>query len=962
MNNPRLLLGLILVLTFNTFVQGATEVLNLRTEYLQNPIGIDKSTPRFSWEIVATTRDVKQIAYQIKISTDKIGSNEVWNSGKVTTDQSVNNKYQGPALQPSTRYFWQVDVWCNDKKISSTETAFFETSLLDSGWDNAQWIKSSKINQDAMDESGIPMFRKTFELEKKVIKSAKIYSSALGVYDLFINGKRVGTTSDDNKIVYDELKPGWTDYSKTVQYTTYDVTNMILQGNNVIGAQVASGWWRGPVCHGQYGNPDLGFIGKLVISFSDGSSKTVVTDNTWRTSSEGAVRMADIYMGETYDARKESTWNTIGYDDSFWMQTSVSNDFKGQLKAFVGPAVQVRPELTRQPVTITQYNGKKENGTTYGIINTIKMVKGQGTIHLKKDETVVYDMGQNMVGWVKFTAKSNAGTQMKIRFGEMLNDSGQTSKGNDGPAGSIYTANLRSAKATLKYTFKGAKEGETYQPSLTFFGFRYCEITATDDVQIESLSAEVVGSANKEGSSFKTSNPLVNQLYSNIIWGQRSNFLSIPTDCPQRDERLGWTGDTQIFSRAASYNADVASFFHKWMGDMRDSQRKDGAFPDVAPIAWVGYGQGAWGDAGIIVPWNIYLMYNDIDLIAENFESMEKHMDFLAAQAGNGFRFNGSGTNYGDWIAYEKTDNRYVSVCYYAYVARLMSKMSAALSLKTGDVYDMKQAKYSTLYEKIKDEYQKRYVHPDGSLKESSQTAYLLALKLGLFSNVKAKENGVAYLTKKIADNGDKLSTGFIGTGTLNQTLSENGAINTAYNLLLQRNNPSWLYSVDQGATTIWERWDSYTLEKGFGDVSMNSFNHYAYGAIGEWMFRYMAGIDTDESKPGFKHIHLQPMPDLRNQLPIGQERITLVEGKYHSYYGPVKSSWKMDKKGKIAYTIAIPANTTATLTLPLQKNTDSFFESGVRAEKAQGITLVRKEAKKVIFELKSGTYTFHVK
>jgi len=962
MKNWRLFVGLVLFITFNSFAQSATEVNNLRTDYLQNPIGIDKTVPRFSWEIVATTRNVNQNAYQIKVSTDKAGSNEVWNSGKITSDNSVNNKYEGPALQPSTRYYWHVDVWSNDKKITSTETAFFETSLLNSGWDNAQWIKSSKTNQDAMDESGIPMFRKTFELGKKTVKSAKIYSSALGVYDLFINGKRVGTTSDDNKTIYDELKPGWTDYSKTVQYTAYDVTNMLLQESNVIGAQVASGWWRGPVCHGQYGNLDLSFIGKLVIVFSDGSTKTVVTDNSWRTSCEGAVRMADIYMGESYDARKESSWKTPGYDDSSWLPTTLSTDFKGQLKAFVGPAVQVRPSLTRHPVTITIYNGKKDNGSTFGTINTINTVKGSGSIFLKKGETVVYDMGQNMVGWVKFTAKSKAGTQMKIRFGEMLNDTGESSKGNDGAAGSIYTANLRSAKATLKYTFKGLNESETYQPSLTFFGFRYCEITASEGVQIGSLCGEVVGSANKEGSTFKTSNPLVNQLYNNIIWGQRGNFLSIPTDCPQRDERLGWTGDTQLFSRAASYNADVASFFHKWMGDMRDSQRKDGAYPDVAPIAWVGYGQGAWGDAGIIVPWNIYLMYNNTDIISENFESMEKHMDFLAAQAGNGYRFNGSGTNYGDWIAYEKTDNRYVSVCYYAYVARLMSKMAGAISIVAGDVYDMKQAKYGTLYEKIKNEFQKRYVNSDGSLKESSQTAYLLALKLELFPDEKTKENGVAYLTKKIADNGDKLSTGFIGTGTLNQTLSENGAINTAYNLLLQRNNPSWLYSVDQGATTIWERWDSYTLEKGFGDVSMNSFNHYSYGAIGEWMFRYMAGIETDESAPGFKHILLQPMPDLRDQLPKGQERITLVEGDYDSYYGSIKSAWKVDKKGKLSYFVTIPANTTATMSLPLQKSTDDFFEGAVRAEKANGVTFVKKEAKKVIYELKSGTYIFHVK
>ncbi|MDD4990668.1 MAG: family 78 glycoside hydrolase catalytic domain [Paludibacter sp.] len=806
--------------------------------------------------------------------------------------------------------------------------------------------------------TGIPMFRTKFNLDADVL-SAKIYTSALGVYDLFINGNRVGTPTEDGKVLYDELKPGWTEYNKSVQYSTYDVTTLLQSGANVIGAHVASGWWNGVIAHGQYGNQELSFIAKLVIQYTDGSTKTIVTDPTWLTASTGPVRMADIYNGETYDARKESGWKTVEFDDSNWLQTAAFTGFSGKIKAFVGPTIQVRPELNIQPVSITVYDGSKANGQTYGAINTSNVINGNGTVQLKKGQTAIYDFGQNMAGWAKFTAKSASGTKIKIRFGEMLNDNGALSRGNDGPAGSLYTANFRTAKATINYTFKGAEGGETFNPNLTFFGFRYCEVSASDDVEIQSMIAEVVGSATEEGSTFKSSSALVNKLYSNVIWGQRSNFLSVTTDCPQRDERLGWTGDTQIFSKAAAYNADVASFFHKWMGDMRDSQRSDGAFPSTAPIVWGGFGQGAWAEAGIIVPWNVYLMYDDAGIIAENYAAMEKYMAFLAAQAGSGYLYNGAGTDFGDWVAYEAMDKRYISVCYYAYSAQLMSKMSKALSQVSGDTYDVKSTNYANLYTKIKAEFQTRFVNADGTLKQTSQTAYLLALKLDLFPNDVAKNNGITFLTQKIATNGNKLSTGFIGTGILNQTLSQFGATGTAYNLLLQRGNPSWLYSIDQGATTIWERWDSYTIENGFHEVSMNSFNHYSYGAVSEWMYRFMGGIEADESTPGFKHFILQPNPDNRTTLPQGQERISSVDANFKSYYGSIKSAWVTRADGNLSYTATVPANTTATLYLPLSDAADVVYEGSVPAQNAEGVTFVKKENGKAVYELKSGTYSF---
>jgi len=395
---------------------------------------------------------------------------------------------------------------------------------------------------------------------------------------------------------------------------------------------------------------------------------------------------------------------------------------------------------------------------------------------------------------------------------------------------------------------------------------------------------------------------------------------------------------------------------------MRDSQRSDGAFPSTAPIIWGGFGQGAWAEAGIIVPWNVYLMYDDAGIITENYAAMEKYMGFLASQAGGGYLYNGAGTDFGDWVAYESMDSRYISVCYYAYAAQLMSKMSKALSVTKGDAYDVKSETYQTLYTNIKAEFQKRYVNTDGKLKQVSQTAYLLALKLGLFPNDEARNKGITFLTQKIANNGDKLSTGFIGTGTLNQTLSQWGASNTAYNLLLQRGNPSWIYSIDQGATTIWERWNSYTLEKGFQDVSMNSFNHYSYGAVSEWMYRFVAGIETDEATPGFKHFILQPTPDTRVTLPQGQERITSAEATYKSYYGDIKSAWVMKSDGNLAYTATVPANTTATLYLPLKGEKDVVYEGTKPAKNAKGVKFVKRENGKEVYELTSGSYSFEVK
>lgn len=807
-------------------------------------------------------------------------------------------------------------------------------------------------------EKGMPLFRKAFTT-KGAVKSAKIYASALGVFDLFLNGQRVGVDGSD---VYDELKPGWTDYRKEINYMTYDVTPLIREGGNVIGAQVSNGWWGGAIAHGMYGShPTLGFIAQLRLEYEDGSVEYIVTDTDWSSSYCGPLILGDIYDGETYDARRESDWSSPEYDASDWNLTAENTEFHGEITAFRGQTVRVRDEFRLTPKTITVYEGAKPTGTTYGEINVSRTLSGTKPLQLKAGETALVDLGQNMTGWIRFTAKGQRGTHLRIKFGEMLNDNGASDRLNDGPGGSLYTYNLRTAEATLHYTLKGAEDGETFQPSTTFFGFRYCEITTSSDVEIAQLTGEFVGSDLEEHATFETSHPDVNQLYSNIRWSQRDNFLSVPTDCPQRDERLGWTGDIQVFARAATYHADTRAFLRKWLNDLRQSQREDGAYPDIAPFPnfW-GFGTGGWGDAGVIVPWTVYLMTGDQAVLEECYASMTHYMDWLSLQGDDQYKYNGAGTSTGDWLSYENTDSRYVCVCHYANVAQLMSKIAGALSQSPADTYHADSLKYAELYDNIKAEWQTRYLDSNGQPTVSTQTSYLMALKFGLLPEASV-ERAREILREKIVNNGYKLSTGFIGTSLLNQTLSEQGMDDLAYDLLLQRENPSWLYSVDQGATTIWERWDSYTKDGGFNkhEWNMNSFNHYSYGVVSEWMFRRVAGIEADEAQPGFKHFFLMPTPDERTYFPAGQERIANVKATHESGYGLIGSEWQRGDDGRISYKATVPANTTATLYLPLLSENDEITEGGKALEEAEGVTFKGIEDGKAVIELESGSYEF---
>lgn len=791
------------------------------------------------------------------------------------------------------------------------------------------------------DRNGLALFRKTFAV--RGLRSARVDAAALGVYDLYVNGHRVGRSSErEDSAPYDELKPGWTNYNVRCLYHSYDLTPYLIEGENTLLAAVAPGWYGGRIAWGTYGNKPVAFLAAISLTDENGA-RSLYTDASWEASWGGAVRAADLWDGEMYDANQPSLSCISEKKDDLTWGAPAEEERDVFVTPHIGATVTVRPNLTRKPVSVTIFDGVEDNGSDYGRIHVVRTAT-ENSFSLSSDETAVLDFGQNMVGWPRFDVRGPKGAEIQFRFGEALNDSGLKSRGNDNPEGSIYSVNYRSARSKLQYTLNG--RDETYRPAFTFFGFRYCEIRATADVTFENLTAEVVGSANRETGRMETSNAEVNQLISNVLWGQRGNFLSVPTDCPQRDERLGWTGDAQAFCRTAAYNADVDGFFHKWLQDVRDSQNDAGIYPDVVPlISWDVWGGAAWSDAGIVVPYTMWRMYGDVDIVAQHYDSMERYMDWLATTELNGPR-----ATYGDWLAYEPTDARYISVAYYALDARYMTVMSRVVGRND------RAAHYERVFEQVRDHFQATFCDEAGDLLPAlrTQTGYLLALRNDLL-RPENRPGAVAALKRKIADNGYRLSTGFVGSCILNEVLAEFGENNLAYSLLLQTENPSWLYSVRQDATTIWERWNSYTKADGFGDVGMNSFNHYAYGAVQEWMYRHVAGIETSEDAPGFAHPILQPKPDFRapEEIPDGQERLFWVKTSFASPHGLIQSDW--DVTDGFTYVCSIPV--AATLRLPVTTRKNVLTVNGVERRLDEFKSC--DGGKSVEMELAPGTYTF---
>ena len=825
---------------------------SLRCEYRTDPLGIDSPSPRLFWTVEAPgRRDVKQTAYQILADEGKL-----WDSGKVVSDQTAHVSYGGSPLRSGQRASWAVRVWDEaDEPSEWSEAAFWQMGLLSPEDWQARWILPP-APQPFLDLTPCPYLRREFTANKPIAR-ATLSAAARGVYVLSLNGQRVGDAY---------FAPGWTDYKKRIAYQTYDVTGLVQAGANALGAILGDGWYAGYVGFDSkrenYGKrPHL--LAQLAIEYADGTTETVGTDEYWQAAT-GPILFSDMLMGETYDARLTlAGWDTPGFDAAGWMPVNTEGDLpRGvPLVAQADPPVRMTEELTPRTVTPTAPG------------------------------TYIFDLGQNMVGWARLKVQGTAGTIIRLRFAEILN-----------PDGSLYITNLRSAKATETYILNG-QGVETYEPHFTFHGFRYVEITGYPGVPgLDTVTGCVLHSDIPKTGEFQCASPLVNQLVQNIDWGQRGNFLSIPTDCPQRDERLGWLGDAQIFVRTAAGNRDVAAFFTKWMDDVVDAQSPDGGFPDVAPrLVDMSDGAPAWGDAGVIVPWTIYQVYGDTRILEAHYDAMAHWIEYLHSVNPDGLWRNRRSNDFGDWLSIAAdTDKELLATAYFAYDASLMAKIATVLG-KPEDA-----AKYDALFGEIKAAFNAAFVADDAKLKGDTQTVYVLALRFGLLPEEK-RAPAAKHLVEDIEAKGWHLSTGFVGVGYLCPVLTDAGYADVAYRLLLNETFPSWGYSIQHGATTIWERWDGWTTDKGFQDPGMNSFNHYSLGSVGEWLQRYVAGIDTDPDRPGYAHLLLRPRPS---------HRLPSVRASFETLHGCIASAWRLDGE-MFHWTVTVPANVTATATLP---------------------------------------------
>jgi alpha-L-rhamnosidase len=888
-------------------------VSNLTCEYRINPLGIDVPQPRLSWQLESDQRGTRQIAYRILVATSEnalSGNTVLWDSGKVSSDQSIHVSYNGPGLVSGQRVYWKVFVWDGAGREAESTSAWWEMGLLErTNW-QAQWI-GAPFSGGPRTSSPAPYLRKEFKITRQVI-SARLYATALGLYECYINGMRVGDAL---------LTPGWTDYNKHVQYQVYDVTDLIQPGANACGAILGDGWSVGHIAwvgRQRYTDrPQL--LAQIGLTYSDGSQEIIASDKSWKIT-QSPILESDMLMGESYDARRElKDWCNPGYDDSSWWSAEVFAEHGAALVATNGPTVKRQEEL--QPVKIHEIPD---------FVN----------------QRWIFDLGQNMVGWIRLRVCGEKGTTVSIRYAEVLN-----------PDGTLYTANLRTARNTDYYTLKGGEE-ETWEPHFLFHGFRYVELLGFPGIPTEeTITGIVIHSDLPPTGTFECSDPLINQLQHNIVWGQKGNFVDVPTDCPQRDERLGWTGDAQVFIRTAAFNMNVASFFTKWTRDLEDAQFPDGAYPAVAPnpSAWsIGDGGPAWADAGVICPWTIYQCYGDARLLEARYASMQRFIEFLSQTSRNGLRCYAEYTGwhgFGDWLALDGSDGReggtskeLIGTAFFAYSSHLLVRIANILG--NGEDAD----RYDKLSKQAREAFVKHFVLPDGTLKGGTQTSYVLALQFDLLPQ-DFRSIAVAELVRNIEQRDNHLSTGFVGTPYLNRVLSDMGNLDTAYALLKQTTWPSWLYSVTQGATTIWERWDGWTHDKGFQDQGMNSFNHYAYGAVGAWMYAVIGGIDLDSEQPGYKHIIMRPRPG---------GGLAYAKAGLLSMYGLIRSEWTL-QNGVFDWHITVPSNTTATIYVPA-KDISHVTENGQPVETAQGVTFLRMENEYVAFTVNSGSYAFSSK
>ncbi|WP_327351201.1 alpha-L-rhamnosidase [Streptomyces sp. NBC_01304] len=742
-------------------------------------------------------------------------------------------------------------------------------------WGDAPWGKVVAGSSPAA------QLRHEFRLPAgKSVARARLYATALGLYDAHLNGGRVGE---------DRLAPGWTDYDKRVQYQTYDVTTQLKSGANALAVTLAAGWYAGNIAwfgpH-QYGERPA-FLGQLEVTYTDGTSERVLSGTGWR-AANGPITSADLMSGEEYDARLETPgWTRAGFDDSRWAAVDAVDGVKAALVAEVDGPVRLERDLAAKKMTEP------------------------------KPGVFVYDLGQNMVGAVRLRVAGKAGTTVRLRHAEVLN-----------PDGTVYTANLRSARATDAYVLKGSGT-ETFEPRFTFHGFRYVEVTGhPGKPPLDAVTGRVIHTSAPFTMDFRTNVPMLNQLHSNITWGQRGNFLSIPTDTPARDERLGWTGDINVFAPTAAYTMESARFLTKWLDDLRDGQAADGAFPNVAPLMDTGGGVAGWGDAGVTVPWALYQAYGDVRVLEQAWASMVKWLDYLKAHS-SGFLRPDEG--FGDWLnVQDETPKDVIGTAYFAHSASLVAQAAEALGKDP--------APHKKLFTDVRDAFRTAYVTSGGRVKGDTQTAYVLALSMDLLTEAD-RTPAADRLVDLIEAKDWHLSTGFLGTPRLLPVLTATGHTDVAHRLLTQRTFPSWGYPIDRGSTTMWERWDSIKPDGSFQDAGMNSFNHYAYGSVGEWMYAHLAGIAP--AAPGFRKILVRPRPG---------GGVNEAHARFDSVYGRISTDWTSGSDG-FRLTLTVPANTTAEVWVPEGRGTAQVADRSAK--------LLRRADGCAVFAAGSGTHRF---